>query len=143
MAHCSEKTIILFIFFLLCSCWHRELEETINLVVNIGLDYQIQMRFFNKGLPSGPKIISKTGPGEIFSDGDTDTGVLINEIFEADSIVIIFNNERTEIHDLLTNEPINQNIFNYDSYERKGDIWTYTIDAKNYNNAIPCDGPCN
>ena len=138
----TKKAVFLFLLIFLQSCWPREMVETVNLIITNGLDLHVQMRFFSKGLPSGREIISKTGPGEIFSDGGTDTGVLIHEIFQADSIVIVFNNERIEIHDLLTNEPIDHNLFNYDSYQRKGDTWTYTIDTKNYNNATPCDGPC-
>ena len=135
--------IYLIVPFLAISCWPREMEETINLVINSDLDNRVDMRFFRNGLPSERKTISKTGPGEIFRDGDTQTGVLIYEIFQADSIVMIFDNERAEIHNLSTNEPINHSLFNYGSYQRKGDTYTYTIDAKNYNNAAPCDGPCN
>jgi len=118
------------------------MEETINLVINNGMDNRVDMKFFRDGLPSGKKSISKLGKGEIFRDGDTDTVVLINEILQADSIVMIFDNERRETHTLLTNQPRNHNLFNYDSYQITGDIYTYTIDAKNYNNATPCDGPC-
>ncbi|MFN3138400.1 MAG: hypothetical protein ACE37L_11985 [Allomuricauda sp.] len=101
------------------------------------------MRFFRNGLPSEQKTISKTGAGEIFRDGDTQTGVLIYEIFRADSIVMIFDNERLETHYLFTNEPAGNSLFDFDSYQRDGETYTYTIDAKNYNNATPCDGPCN
>lgn len=127
---------------LLISCWPREMVETVNLVINSELDNFVQMRFFSGGLPSGKELVFRTGPGQLFRDGDTDTGVLIHEIFQADSIVMIFNNNRIEIHDLIANVPVGHNVFNYDSYQRKGDTWTYTIDAKNYNNARPCNWPC-
>lgn len=138
------KNILIYLIlpFLVISCWPREMEETINLLINNGLDNRVELKFFKNGLPSGKKSISKLGKGEIFSDGDTDTVVLINEILQADSIVMIFDNERRETHMLLTNQPMDHNLFNYDSYEITGDTYTYTIDEKNYNNAIPCDGPC-
>lgn len=127
---------------LVISCWPREMEETINLVINSDLDNHVDMKFFRNGLPSKRKAISKTGPGEIFRDGDTQTGVLIYEIFQADSIELIFDNERIETHKLFYYEPVDHSLFDYGSYQRKGDTYTYTIDAKNYNNATPCDGPC-
>ncbi|MFC4220732.1 hypothetical protein [Flagellimonas marina] len=100
------------------------------------------MRFFSQGLPSGKKVISRQGKGEIFRDGDTDTGVMIHEIFQADSIEMIFDNDRIETHKLFYNEPAGNSLFDFSAYQRKGDTYTYTIDAKNYNNATPCDGPC-
>jgi len=111
------------------------MEETVNLIINNGLDNRVDMKFFRNGLPSERKPISKIGPGEIFKEGDTQTGVLIYEIFQADSIVMIFDNERMEIHSLFANEPVNHSLFDYDSYQREGDTYTYTIDEKNYNNA--------
>lgn len=124
------------------SCWPREMEETVNLVINNGLDNRVDMKFFRNGLPSGKKSISKLGKGEIFRDGDTNMGVQINGIFQADSIELIFDNDRIETHKLFFNEPAGNSLFDFSSYEKKGDIHTYTIDAKNYNNATPCDGIC-
>jgi len=77
----SKKAFLLFIFALICSCWPRELEETINLVIINGLDNRVDMKFFRDGLPSGKKWITKLGKGEIFRDGDTNMGVQINGIF--------------------------------------------------------------
>ncbi|WP_242535695.1 hypothetical protein [[Muricauda] lutisoli] len=127
---------------LLNSCWPREMEETINLVINNGLENRVDMRFFSNGLPSGKKAIFIRGKGEIFRDGDTATIVQVHEILQADSIVIVFDNERIETHKLFYNEPLGNNLFDLSSYQRKGDTYTYIIDEKNYNNAIPCNGPC-
>jgi hypothetical protein len=138
------KTVMTLITVLLVmSCWHREMEETVNLIINNGLDNHIELKFFKNGLPSGKKSTSRLGKGEVFSDGDTNTGVQINGIFEADSIEMIFDNERIETHKLFYNEPVGNSLFDFSSYEKKGDTHTYTIDEKNYNNAILCDGPCN
>ncbi|MBO6531813.1 MAG: hypothetical protein JJ885_02090 [Muricauda sp.] len=133
----------LFLCFLFSSCWPREMEETINLVINSDLDSRVDIKFFRNGLSSERKAISKTGPGEVFRDGDTDMGVQIHGIFQADSIELIFDNERLETHYLFTNEPAGNSLFDFDSYKRDGETYTYTIDTKNYNNATPCDGPCN
>ena len=137
------RTILTLITVLLAmSCWPREMEETINLVINSDLDNRVDMKFFRNGLSSERKTISKTGPGEIFRDGDTDMGVQIHGIFQADSIELIFDNERIETHKLFYNEPVGNSLFDFSSYQRKGDTYTYTIDTKNYNNATPCNGPC-
>jgi hypothetical protein len=139
------KKILLYLIvpFLIISCWPKDLEETGVIVINNGLDNDVQMRFFRNSIPSGPEIVSKTGKGEIFRGEDTSTVVVINQILQADSIVLIFDNERTETHFLHTVVPVGHSLFNNDSYKHDGNTSTYTIDAKNYNNATPCDGLCN
>ncbi|MBO6531811.1 MAG: hypothetical protein JJ885_02080 [Muricauda sp.] len=139
------KKIMLYVMVpvVIISCWPKDLEETGIIVVNNGLDNDVQMRFFRNSIPSGPEILSKTGKGEIFRGQDTSTVVVINQTLQADSIVLTFDNERTETHFLYTTEPKGHSLFINDSYVHNGNISTYTIDAKNYNNATPCDGPCN
>ena len=76
------RTVLTLITVLLAmSCWPREIEETVNLIINNGLDNRVDMKFFRDGLPSGKKWITKLGKGEIFRDGDTNMGVQINGIF--------------------------------------------------------------
>ena len=116
--------------------------ETGIIVVNNGLDNHVEMRFFRDGLPSGKELVFKTGKGEIFRGEDTSTVVVINQILQADSIIMIFDNERLETHFLDTVEPNGHSLFHNDSYIHNGNTSTYTIDAKNYNNATPCDGIC-
>jgi hypothetical protein len=127
---------------LLISCWPREMVETVNLVINSELDNFVQMRFFSGGLPSGKELVFRTGPGQLFRDGDTDTGVLIHEIFQADSIELIFDNQRIETHKLFYHEPAGNSLFDSSSYQRKVNTLTYTINSKNYENAELCDGLC-
>ena len=131
------------VFVFLVSCGVKDYEETGIIIINNGLDNNVQMRFFRNGLPSGKEKISKTGEGEIFRGEDTSTVVVINQILQADSIVMIFDNERLETHFLYTVEPKGHSLFKSDSYVHDGNTSTYTIDTKNYNNATPCDGPCN
>ncbi|MFC4220730.1 hypothetical protein [Flagellimonas marina] len=89
----------------------------------------------------------------VFATGLDDSGLVIErklktyalesnspiEAFEADSIALIFNNERVEGHTF--NSPAGNSMLT--NYERNGDHFTYTITEENYNNANPCDGPCN
>lgn len=138
----AKKIVFLFLLIFLQSCWPREIEETGIIIINNGLDNNVQMRFYSTGIPSGREIVSKMGKGEIFRGEDTARVVLINQILEADSIVMIFDNERFETHYLQTVLPVGHSLFNNDSYKHDGNTSTYTIDAKNYNNATPCDGPC-
>lgn len=136
---------VIFLFFipiLLISCWPREMEETGIIIINNGLENFVRMRFFSDGVSSGLETVFKTGKGEIFRGEDTARVVLINQILQADSIVIIFDNERLETHFLETVEPNGHSLFHNDSYIHNGNTSTYTIDAKNYNNATPCDGIC-
>lgn len=140
---CIKTVLTLITVLLVMSCWPREMQETGIIVINNGLDNQVQMHFFTNGLPSGQKMVSKKGKGEIYRDEDTDRIVLTHQILQADSIVLIFDNERLEVHFLYTVEPNGHSLFNSDSYIHDGSTSTYTIDAKNYDNATPCDGPCN
>lgn len=127
---------------LMFSCGVKDYMETGIIVVNNGLDNHVEMRFFRDGLPSGKELVFKTGKGEIFRGEDTSTVVVINQILQADSIIMIFDNERLETHFLDTVEPYGHSLFHNDSYIHNGNTSTYTIDAKNYNNATPCDGIC-
>ncbi|MFC4220729.1 hypothetical protein [Flagellimonas marina] len=139
-----NRIIVAFgIIALVFSCGVKDYEETGIIIINNGLDNNVQMRFYSNGLPSGKKSIFKQGKGEIFRGEDTSTVVVINQILQADSIVMIFDNERLETHFLYTVEPKGHSLFKSDSYVHDGNTSTYTIDAKNYNNATPCDGPCN
>ena len=138
----SKRTIFVFLLIFLQSCWPKDYMETGIIVVNNGLDNHVEMRFFRDGLPSGKELVFKTGKGEIFRGEDTSTVVVINQILQADSIIMIFDNERLETHFLDTVEPNGHSLFHNDSYIHNGNTSTYTIDAKNYNNATPCDGIC-
>lgn len=142
MGHATKAVWSLIVQVLLVSCGVKDYEETGIIIINNGLDNNVQMRFFRNGLPSGKEKISKTGKGEIFKGEDTSTVVLINQILQADSIEMIFDNERLEAHFLYTVEPKGHSLFKSDSHIHDGNTSTYIIDAKNYNNATPCDGPC-
>ncbi len=119
------------------------MEETGIIIVKNGLDTRVKMEFYSDGLPSGLKTVSKTGKGEIFRGEDTNRVVLIHEILQADSILLIFDNVRIETHYLYTLEPVGHSLFVNDSYQNQGNTGTYTITSINFNNAEPCNGPCN
>lgn len=93
MVHVTKwnKTIVTLIpLLLLNSCWPKDLEETGIIVINNGLDNNVQMRFFRNSIPSGLEIVSKTGKGEIYRGEDKSTLVVINQILQADSHCIDF-----------------------------------------------------
>ena len=143
MGHAIKIVVSRIVPVLMFSCGVIDYEETGIIIINNGLENNVQMRFYSNGLPSGKKSISRQGKGEIFRGEDTSTVVVINQILQADSIVMIFDNERFESHFLYTVEPEGHSLFRSDSYIHDGNTSTYTIDVKNINNATPCDGPCN
>jgi len=53
------------ILVFLISCGVKDYEETGIIIINNGLENNVQMRFFRNSIPSGPEIVSKTGKGEI------------------------------------------------------------------------------
>ncbi|MEP3383137.1 MAG: hypothetical protein ABJN84_01115, partial [Flavobacteriaceae bacterium] len=68
--------------------------------------------------------------------------------FKADSVSVIFNNERVESHhESFPKNPSsfpNRSMTSSGAYEIKDfRYFTYTITQENYDNAIPCDGSCN
>lgn len=71
--------------------------------------------------------------------------------FFADSIEIIFNNERSTTYTYTGNgnenptysEPISRNLFRSGNYEEiSEENFIYTITQEDYDNATPCDGLC-
>ena len=74
-----------------------------------------------------------------FFAGEKTTGPR-NAYMLADSIAVIFNNERVEGHN--TSVPDRSLLLNYES-EKGQNVFVYTITQENFDNAIPCDGPCN
>lgn len=63
------------------------------------------------------------------------------EVFDADSIAIIFNGERVQGHNLF--EPIGMCLLNQQDYERLGDgKFLYQIKQENLDAAILCENGC-
>ena len=95
-----------------------------------------QLLFENQSVEGESLIVERSAdffPGEITS-GPNDAFML------ADSIAVIFNNERVEGHN--TSVPDRSLLLNYES-EKGQNVFVYTITQENFDNAIPCDGPCN
>ena len=64
------------------------------------------------------------------------------EAFKADSVAVIFNDEKIEGHILTKPKFVSiMNISGYESNEA-GDDYIYSITEANFNNAASCDGPC-
>jgi hypothetical protein len=80
--------------------------------------------------------------GELFRGHDTDRVVVIGQIFEADSIVFVFNNDRFESHSSYSRTPNGNSLFDSASYTEEGIVSTYTIDNRNYDDVTLCDGTC-
>jgi hypothetical protein len=74
-----------------------------------------------------------------------------NAIIRGESAVFIFNDERFMEYSFSVDDnnvstfstPINRNIFRIGSYENLGDEdFLYTITQEDFENALPCDEPC-
>ncbi len=120
---------------------------------------EVIVKFYNSNIDSDALTIdinadqSYTGftvessNGNLFEDPDMSVG----SGFAGDSIVIIFDNERFSNYSILFSgnqqisfsEPILRNPFRVGNYEEIGDQeFLYSITQEDYNNATPCDGPC-
>ena len=137
----KKNPLYLLAICLLVSC-HKDKEETVTLEIVNGLNNKVRIEFYDKGFPSGEVAAEIDGAGSLFKGSDTARVVQVNQILEADSIVLIFDNMKIEQHLLLSNIPRGNSILNGDSYTEVDGVFTYTVDSRNLDNALPCDGPC-
>ncbi len=87
---------------------------------------------------------------ELTSPDRSEDSFAPSQSLEANTLTIIFSNERSSFFEIdLSNdpvffsEPINRNPFRHGSYENIGnDEFLYTITQEDFENAMPCDGPC-
>lgn len=133
------KIIFISCFFISC---HVDKEETVTLEIVNSLDSKVRIEFYDRGFPSGIIMNEIQGQGSLFKGSDTGRVVLIHEIMDADSIVLIFDNQKFESHLLLKNIPVGNSIFDGENYPNINGINTYTITQENYDNAIPCNSSC-
>lgn len=131
------KNIIYYIgFVVLIAACIKDKEETLRLQVINNLDNSVSIEFYDRGFPSETSNAQISGKGLLFEGSDTDRVVQVNQIFEADSIVLIFDNQTIEYHLLRENVPLGNSLLNGDSYTEVDGIFTYYIDNANLNSTI-------
>ncbi len=155
------KNLILFfcVALFLCSCVvDEELSGITYAVANeSGLDVEIIFR----GQVSGEFVESveivngnfldlgttQTRNESLITDPNSD---LPNQVYPTTLAKLIFNNEREIEYSRITvdgvnvfSEPSSRNIYKQGNYnEVQDNNFVFTITQEDYNNATPCDGPC-
>ena len=136
--------IVLSALFIL-SCRVEAEDEVWTFIVENGTGGELLLKLYEMGEPSREPIISKED-GEILRERYTDNGLpSVGDVFRTDSIVVVFNNERKETHS-GSPELKSLSMLASISYEQQADDrnkYIYRITQENYDNAIPCNGPCN
>ena len=134
------------ILYILFGC--EELSTTkIEYIVENGTDHNIELNFFKTVNVDGVEFVFSerlSGKGEFFSKSDDivfNGNESPNGIFESDSVVVIFNNERQEVH--FGFDPEENNVFNVSDYRREQEGRSrILLTEQNFNNSVPCNGPC-
>ena len=109
------------------------------------LNIPITLRFFRNGLPSvGTAPVSLKSSGGTFKKSAESLGSSTSpfEVFDADSIAILFNGERVQGHNLF--EPTGMCLLNQQDYANLGDgKFLYRIKQENLDASILCENECN
>lgn len=138
------KVGLITLFLNTMSCTDSSTTTRVYRIIN-GTTRAVELRFYEIPLKGQTNFVFATeldGSGLVIERKLKTYALETNspiEAFEADSIALIFNKERVEGH-TFSSPPGNSMLTNY---ERNGNQFTYTITEENYNNATPCDGPCN
>ena len=138
---------VLVFTFLLNGCTLEGEDEKLIYRIENTTDHQVSLFFYNidqegqrnfafkkeidgKGLILEKKITAL--PGE----------AAIPDLYGANLVVVVFDNSRVEEH--INGAPRENSILDYPfTYTVNGNTLTYEITQQNFENAIPCDGPCN
>lgn len=136
---------IALLFLMMLSCTDSSTTTRNYRIIN-GTTHAVELRFYKATLANQERsfVFKEEIEGEglilerILKTYALETNSPI-EAYKADSIALVFNNERLEGH-TFSNPAGNSMLTNY---KRNGEQFTYTITEENYSNATPCDGPCN
>ena len=129
------------------SCTDKGVQQTLTYRIENTTDRQVSLLFYNFDA-EGNRILSYSeeidGPGAVI-ERDLDVGISAPEnptlAFRALLVDVIFDNKRIEEHYNL--EPSGRSIVDQGAYVNQNDALTYSINLENFENAVPCNGPCN
>ena len=158
-----KKIIFGCILCVLTSCIHLEAEKyDIEFGIENNTTVPVELQFYRTGelafrygitpLEVGEQLIGVgiERRGEPWSDLDEENLSIPGDSFEADSIRIIFNNEKIRICTFLNSfegpifTPIDKNIFNSLEYTSIGnDQFLFKLEESDYESAEDCLGDCN
>lgn len=142
-----KRILYVLLFFVSISCVDSS-SSTVNYIIINETERTLELRFYDLnqlGESNLSFVETIDGPGLIFekklvTNDLLDTN-LPSDVFKADSVAIIFDSTRIESHTF--NVPFGNSIMKLSDYSRDGVNYTYTITQENYDNAVPCNGPCN
>ena len=138
---------VLVFTFLLNGCRVEAEDEKLIYRIENTTNHQVSLFFYNidqegqrnfafkkeidgKGLILEKKITARPG------------AAAIPDLYGANLVVVVFDNSRVEEH--INGAPRENSILDYPfTYTVNGNTLTYEITQQNFENAIPCDGPCN
>lgn len=111
-------------------------------------DYDVRLLFYNVpavGVNEFAFEVTKNGPGNVL-ERTIETSAVADPndpkaAYEADSVSLIFDNERIQGHLGAVPDRSIMFVAHYEANE-DGDDYIYRITEENFNNATPCDGPC-
>lgn len=118
--------------------------ETRTITIKSKLEFSTKFRVFHRGNLVNPNNRELNESGILFENTETNRGGSTTDfLLGGDSIIIIMNDDRKDIHWAFENvSRSGRNMFDEASYESDGLDLTYTITQEDYENATPCDGPC-
>ena len=137
------KNIVVVVLMIFFGCTPEQSTVSEYQIKN-GLDMPIVLRFFRNGLPiTKTTTVTLQGLGETYEKSGETLGSSTTpfNVFNADSILIVFDGERIQGHNLF--EPKGFSLLNQQDYQNidKGKF-LYMIGQKNYDNSELCNGPC-
>lgn len=133
------------------SC-NNESEFPTKYIIENTTERTIEIKFYdrsNRDASGDPTLVNSQniiGKGILYNESRTVQGPADSdsplEIFNADSLAILFDDEKVESH--YDGLPSGNSLTFIGDYIGEGNtIYTYKITAKNYENARVCDGDCN
>ena len=139
--------ILLMLIFTTNNCrTESESEETVRFSIENKTNSTVSIFIYSLN-DSGERslIYDKTsnGPGTIWERNIVimDNEAIPVNVITGDLAVLVFDNSRREEH---TMEMPERTMFNtFVSFSGSGNNSVYSINEENFNNAVPCDGPCN
>jgi len=133
---------ILILLFVRCT---PEQSTVAEYTIENTLNTPITLRFFRNGLPSAEIAqVSLKSSGGTYKKAAESLGSSTSpfDVFNADSILIVFNGERAQGHNLF--EPAAMCLLNQEDYEKLGDgKFLYQVKQANLDASILCENGCN
>jgi hypothetical protein len=116
-------------------------------IIENSTERKVKIKFYERQ-QLGDQILILTkeieGPGILYDKVKVLEGVTDREgprdIFGADSLAVIFDNEKIQPH--YEGLPFENSLVFFSDYIQEGDTKRYIITEENYQNAAPCDGDC-